>query len=205
MTQQIDEKTLEALAAFHGHRCPASLYGLRAAYLALGLLDAKRAKDHELFAITETGYNHFANCFGDGIQFGTGATFGKDTITKNPLGKFAFTLIRTTSKKAVRVALKAEALKVFMESNFFKMRKDKIPPDQLPPEDVAFVMDTVLKASDEDLFSYRMIKDYPWQQKTSSFEALVCDDCDEAVVASYVVSLDGKHYCQTCANKMLIS
>ena len=205
MSQTVDEKTLESLAAFHGHRCPASLYGLRAGYLALKLLNADIAKDHELFGIVETGSSHFANCFGDGVQYATGTTFGKDNISKNPLGKFAFTLIQPSSKKAVRVLLRSEVLMHFMETDFFKMRKNKIPPDQLPREDIDFIVNGVLKASDDELFAYKYMDDYPLQQKQSSFEAVICESCGEVVVASYAVLYGGKNYCQPCVNKMFIS
>ncbi len=205
MPQYVNEKTLESLAAFHGHRCPASLYGLRAGYLALELLNTERAKDHELLGIVETGNSHFANCFGDGVQYAAGTTFGKDNISKNPLGKFAFTLIQPSSKKAVRVLLRSEVLMGFMETNFFKMRKNKVPPNQLPQEDIDFVVNGVLEASDTELFSYKRMEGYPIQQKQSLFEAVICESCGEAVVTSYVVSYDGKDYCQPCANKMFIS
>jgi len=199
----MDRASIEGLHSFHGHRCPASLQGLRAGYYAMQLLDVEKAKDHELQAVIETGEHHFGGCFGDGIQYSTGVTFGKGNISKNPLGKFAFTLIDPSAAKAVRVALKAEVLKDFLKTDFFNKRKNGVPAYELPKEDVNFVIDNVINATDEELFTYNLIEDYPIAKHQSTFEALECHGCKEMVVSSYVLSIGQENYCKTCGNKIL--
>ena len=63
-----------------------------------------RAGAKQLHAIIETGDYHGGMCFGDGIQFTTGCTFGKGNIEKSGEGKFAVTLIDKAAGEAVRVA-----------------------------------------------------------------------------------------------------
>ncbi|MCL5048842.1 MAG: FmdE family protein [Firmicutes bacterium] len=195
---------IEGLGYFHGHRCPASLQGLRGGYFAMDLLNVSRAKDHELQAVVETGDNHFAGCFADGIQYSTGTTFGKGNISKNFLGRFAFTLIDPSTRKAVRVALRGERLLEFTESDFFKKRQRGVSPDNIPQSDIDFVISSVVNATDEELFTYRLINEYPIQKLPSSFEAVICSGCKEGVVASYVKVIEGKNYCNICANKILL-
>ncbi len=71
----------EALA-FHGHKCWASTAGVRLGLAAMEALGAPRAGAKQLHAIIETGDYHGGMCFGDGIQFTTGCTFGKGNIEK---------------------------------------------------------------------------------------------------------------------------
>jgi len=203
MTISIDRTSVDGLQYFHGHRCPASLQGLRAGHFAMKLLGVERAKDHELQAVTEIGEYHFGGCFGDGVQYSTGTTCGKGNISKNPLGKFAFTLMDPSAAKAVRIALKAEVLKDFLKTDFFRNRKNGLPAYELPKEDVDFVINNVLNATDEELFTYKLIEDYPIVKHQSTFDALECHGCGEMVVSSYIISIGGENYCKTCGNKIL--
>jgi formylmethanofuran dehydrogenase subunit E len=49
-------------------------------------LGVDRAGSKQLHAIIETGDHHGGMCFGDGIQFTTGCTFGKGNIEKSGEG-----------------------------------------------------------------------------------------------------------------------
>ncbi|GAQ95121.1 formylmethanofuran dehydrogenase subunit E [Thermodesulfovibrio aggregans] len=55
----------------------------------------------ELLTVLETGYNHGAGCFGDGVQFATDCTAGKGNLIKKPRGKLAFTLIDPKQGKQI--------------------------------------------------------------------------------------------------------
>jgi len=90
------------------------------------------------FVILETGERHAAACFGDGVQFSTGCTFGKGLMRKIPKGKFAFVLVDKASKKAVRVRIKNEVIRAAFNSPFItEFRKKGVKPTDVP-EDVAF-------------------------------------------------------------------
>ena len=101
---------LDALK-FHGHRCWASVAGVRCGLAALRTLGVQRSGGTQLYAILETGEEHGGMCYGDGVQYTTGCTFGKGNIRKEPRGKLAFTLIDKDSNRAVRVSLQAHAAK----------------------------------------------------------------------------------------------
>ena len=86
-----DMQVLMDTLKFHGHKCWASVAGVRVGLAALRELNVKRSGGTQLNGIVETGEEHGGMCFGDGVQYTTGCTFGKGNIRKNPLGKLAFT------------------------------------------------------------------------------------------------------------------
>ena len=80
-----DKEILMDALKFHGHRCWASVAGVRVGLAALRTLGVKRAGGTQLFGIVEIGEDHGGMCFGDGVQYATGCTFGKGNIRKEPL------------------------------------------------------------------------------------------------------------------------
>ncbi len=78
----MDKKLLNKMFDFHGHKYWASALGLRAGLFALEKLGVKRSNVKELFVVLETGYNHGAGCFDDGVRFATGCTEGQDCKLK---------------------------------------------------------------------------------------------------------------------------
>jgi hypothetical protein len=73
-----DREILSDALKFHGHRCYASVAGVRVGLAALRALGVKRAGGTQPYAILETGEEHGGMCFGDGVQSSTGCT-GRDT------------------------------------------------------------------------------------------------------------------------------
>lgn len=195
----ITEEELVGAQYFHGHKCPAMPQGLRAGHLAMDILGVQRARGGgELQAIVEIGDHHFSGCFADGVQYATGCTFGKGNITKNPLGKFAVTLIDTKTKQAVRVTAKYDRMKQCLEMPFFEQRKQGIPPFQLDPEVVEPLIEEVLRLDWEEMFDITTYENYPVEKFGESFDAVQCSDCGEMVVKGYEKELDGQLYCDTC-------
>ena len=196
---EITEDELRAAQYFHGHKCPAMPQGLRAAHLAMDILGVKRARGGgELKAIVEIGDHHFSGCFADGVQFATGCTFGKGNIVKDPLGKFALTLVDPKTKKAVRVSAKYDRMKMCLEMPFFEKRKRGVPPFELDPKDVDPLIEDVVTHDWHDMFDVRTFENYPVTKATESFNAVQCADCNEMVVTEYAKELDGHLLCQTC-------
>lgn len=106
--------------------------GVRAGLAALRTLGVKRSGGTQLYAILETGEEHAGMCFGDGVQYTTGCTFGKGNIRKNPLGKLAFTLIEKDSNRAVRVSYKPTLSKQIAASAFMQKRAAGFQADEIP-------------------------------------------------------------------------
>jgi formylmethanofuran dehydrogenase subunit E len=119
---------------FHGHKCPAMPMGLKAGLAAMEVLEVERSKDKELYVKTETGKDHAAGCFLDGIMTATGCTYGKSNIEKLYYNKMAFTLIDTETGKAVRVSLKPDFFEKALASPFVQKRKAGIPPQDIESE-----------------------------------------------------------------------
>ncbi len=186
---------------FHGHKCPAMPQGLRAGHLAMDILGVQRARGGgELKAIVEIGDHHFSGCFADGVQFATGCTFGKGNIEKQPLGKFALTLIDTKTKRAVRISSQYDRMKVCLEMPFFEQRKQGIPPYELDPSVVEPLIEDVVAHAWHEMFDVQVFENYPVQKAAESFNATQCEDCGEMVVAEYAKELDGHTLCGTCFN-----
>ena len=96
-------KELSDVINFHGHFCPGLAIGIRAAELALRLI-GPNADDEEVVALVETNM-----CGVDAIQFMTGCTFGKGNLIHLDYGKNAFTFIRLSDGKTVRLVTRPQS------------------------------------------------------------------------------------------------
>jgi len=96
-------KLLKMSGMLHGHFCPFSAIGVKAATRAMKELGVRSTGMEEVVAIVETN-----NCFSDGVQFVTGCSFGNNALIYRDYGKTAFTLARR-SGEAIRVSVKADS------------------------------------------------------------------------------------------------
>lgn len=96
-----DQQTIERIVEFHGHMCPGLAMGIRAAEVALSEI-GPHSSDEEVVAVVETDM-----CGVDAIQFLTGCTFGKGNLIHRDFGKNAYTFIRRSDGRAVRVSTPA--------------------------------------------------------------------------------------------------
>jgi formylmethanofuran dehydrogenase subunit E len=94
----VPQPTLEGIIEFHGHMCAGLAMGIRAAEVALEEIGA-HSPDEEVVAIVETDM-----CGVDAIQFLTGCTFGKGNLVHRDFGKNAYTFIRRSDGKAIRLS-----------------------------------------------------------------------------------------------------
>ena len=85
-----DRDILTDALKFHGHRCYASVAGVRCGLAALRTLGVKRSGGTQLYAILETGEEHGGMCYGDGVQYTTGCTFGKGKHPQGAAGQAGF-------------------------------------------------------------------------------------------------------------------
>ncbi len=195
-TQELLEKGLW----FHGHKCPAMPMGLRASVAAMQALGVERAGDSSLVALVELDENHCATCFADGVQVATGCTFGKGNIRKLHYGKWGLTLIDRKRGKAVRVAPLAAAMQRNKETEFMALRKAGTPPTQIPASISEPLVEAVMNAPIENLFSVGEVFDIEWQDEIPhTFESVVCDECGEMVVERNAITKEGRVLCIPCA------
>lgn len=189
---------LDALR-FHGHKCWASTAGVRIGLAALEALGAERSGAKSLHAIVEYGDHHGAMCFGDGIQYTTGCTFGKGNVSKNPKGKLAVTVIDKSNKKAVRVAYKPALQKQIKESAFMQKRSAGVPPTQIPEEEQWELVNLIWDAPAGQIMSVGTIRDYDWQEPAEIIRFVVCSGCGELVAEPYLRVVEGQPLCIDCA------
>jgi len=189
---------LDALK-FHGHRCWASVGGVRCGLAALRTLGVKRSGGTQLYAIVETGEEHGGMCYGDGVQYTTGCTFGKGNIRKEPLGKLAFTLIDKDSNRAVRVSYKPTLAKQIAASAFMQQRAAGYQPDEIPEADQMELVDLVWNAPESDILTVGPVFQYDknWLPEVMGFTK--CDACGELVAHAYVRQVGDRKLCIPCS------
>lgn len=189
---------LDALK-FHGHKCWASVTGVRAGLAALRILDAPRSGGTQLYGIVETGEEHGGMCFGDGVQYATGCTFGKGNLRKQPYGKLAVTVIDKETDRAVRIAYKPTLQKQIAESAFMQKRAAGIMANEIPEEEQLELVNLVWDAPEEDVLTIGPVFEYKgdWLPEVMGF--VRCDGCGELVAKAYLRVVGQKQMCIPCS------
>lgn len=184
---------------FHGHRCPAVLMGLRAGFTAMKALNVDRAKDKELWVVSETGQGHAAACFVDGIMTATGCTYGKSNIEKLYYGKMAFTLIDRNIGRAVRVSLKPEFFENALNSPCAEKRKAGVLPQDMPLEIIEPHMEKILNLPETEFLTISEVFHKEIKKSPPNFEAQRCSRCGELVFTDKLQETsDGRQLCIPC-------
>lgn len=196
------KELLQVGLAFHGHKCPAMPLGLRAATAAMEILGVERAKDKELYVISETGKGHAAGCFLDGIMTATGCTYGKSNIEKLYYNKMAFTLIDTINNKAVRISLKPMFVEKMLASPFVQERKKGTPPQDVDPKIANPLVENILSMPGENFLNIAPVKDYNFQKKKGVFDTNPCEICKEQTFIDKLVDSDKGKICLGCKSTL---
>ncbi len=184
---------------FHGHECPFMPIGYRMGTLALQKLGVEKCKDHELHVLSEMGVGHPQGCMQDGIMASTGATFGKGMIEKLYYGKVAATFWYPGKKGAYRIFLNNEFQDKLAPHEFFNYRRKGIEPSMIPIEVRQDIINIVLNAADDEMFSVTYMADFEYKPVKGSFTKAKCESCGEYVFERYVRVKDGKRVCIPCA------
>jgi len=195
-----DKQILQEALKFHGHKCWASVAGVRAGLAALRALDVERSPGTQLYGIIEIGEEHSAMCFGDGIQYTTGCTFGKGNIRKQPYGKLAFTLIDKETYNAVRVSFKPTHIKEIGQTAFMQKRAAGIYPNEIPEEEVMEPINIVWDAPEEEVVSIGDIFEYDGELLPEVMGMRPCDRCGELVALAYRRVVGDKIVCIPCSD-----
>jgi formylmethanofuran dehydrogenase subunit E len=182
----------------HGHACPPLVLGLRAGFAAMERLEAGRAVDRELFAMVELGSDHYAQGFADGIQLSTGCTFGKDLITRVPLGKYAATVIDQVRGRAVRVGVRPEVLDALESTEWFREVSGGASWATVSRDLVDPAVEFLLHEGAERLLAASPIFPLRLQEPARGFETARCEDCGESVLERYLTEREGRRLCVRC-------
>jgi formylmethanofuran dehydrogenase subunit E len=194
-----DRQTLFMALDFHGHRCWASVAGVRVGLAALRVLNVKRSGGRQLHALVEIGEDHGGMCFGDGVQYATGCTLGKGNLEKTPYGKLAVTLIERASNRAIRVSYKPTLQKQIGASAFMTKRGQGIEPDAIPEAEALELVDLVWNAPETDVLTLGEIFqfDRDWFPEVMGF--VPCNACGELTAKAYLRVVGDKHVCIPCS------
>jgi formylmethanofuran dehydrogenase subunit E len=198
------DRILEASFIIHGHVCGGMPLGFRAGLMALRTLAVERESNMAKLVFVETGTGHAAGCFADGVQMSTGCTFGKGLIQRTGYGKWALKLVEKSSRRAVRVAVKAEVMKRSFESPFVKMRHQGVAPTDIPLDISRSLIEGLLARKDDELFAASEIFEHPLPAApVPCFNLVTCQGCGEAVAENKAYLKDGKTFCQPCSGYAL--
>lgn len=194
-------KLLRMNAMLHGHFCPFSAAGVKAAVRAVRELGVRSTGMEEVVAIVEVN-----NCFSDGIQFVTGCSFGNNALIYRDFGKTTVTLAKRNGE-AVRISVKAERVMAERPPEATKLfervvgQRGGTQPDREQMhkmwKELAF---RVLNLPDEEVFDIkRMTIDVPAYARM--FPSIKCSVCGENVMEPRVRMRDGKPVCIPCSGQ----
>jgi formylmethanofuran dehydrogenase subunit E len=194
-----DKEILMDALKFHGHRCWASVAGVRVGLAALRTLEVKRSGGTQLYGIVEIGEDHGGMCFGDGVQYATGCTFGKGNIHKEPYGKLALQLIEKATNRLVRVSYKPTLQKKIAESAFMRKRGMGVMPDEIPLEEQMELVDLVWNAPEAAILTIGEVIAYKgeWFPEVMGFTP--CAMCGELTAHAYLRVIGDKRVCIPCS------
>jgi formylmethanofuran dehydrogenase subunit E len=199
MSDNDDKQILLETLKFHGHRCWASVAGVRAGLAALRVLGVKRSGGRQLHAFIEIGEDHGGMCFGDGVQYTTGCTLGKGNMEKTPYGKLAVTLIERSTNRAVRVSYKPTLAKQITDSAFMVKRGQGMEPDQIPEAEQMELVDMVWNAAESDVLIIGEVYKFERDWFPELMGWVTCSACHELTARAYVRVLGDKHVCIPCS------
>jgi len=172
-------KDLKRALDFHGHLCPGLLIGYRAAQAASRALQVGASEDEELVLIAEND-----SCSVDAFQSMLSTTFGKGNLIFRDYGKQVFTLGERASGRAVRVALRHDALDAGTPGAGTLDREGKI--------------DRLLDAAEEDLFNINsVLLELP--AKARIHATVRCSRCGEGTMETRTIRSEGDSLCLPCA------
>jgi formylmethanofuran dehydrogenase subunit E len=159
------------------------------------------APDEEVVAVVETDM-----CGVDAIQFLTGCTFGKGNLVHRDHGKNAYTFIRRSDGKAVRVSTRSEAWgrDPAWLALFAKVRNGTAAPDerQCFAAQQRERSQQVLDAPLDDLYDVREINTEP-PPHARILAVVECSGCHEPTMETRVRRLDEREWCLPCFENAL--
>jgi formylmethanofuran dehydrogenase subunit E len=193
-------KLLRISGLLHGHYCPGSAIGVKAAARAVKELGVKSTGMEEIVAIVETN-----SCFADGVQMVTGCSFGNNALIYRDYGKTAFTLAKRTGE-GIRIAAlfdrvakeRSPEAAGLWEKVVVKRSGSEDESKRLTDlwEELSF---RVLELPDEEVLDIKEVNiDVPAYARI--FASVKCSVCGENIMEPRARMKDGKPTCLPCSN-----
>jgi formylmethanofuran dehydrogenase subunit E len=190
---------VDPVVRFHGHFCPGVSIGVRAAQIALREIGS-HSKDEEVVAIVETDM-----CAVDAIQQMVGCTFGKGNFFHLDYGKNAYTFIRRSDGKAIRVVGKPNPFGKDPEREALMAKMDAgeaTPEDRKRFQELQWQRGLeILDAPEEELFTVTPVE--PAMPTHARLRASVeCDICGEPTMETRTRRIKGQIACIPCFERL---
>lgn len=199
----LTEQTIEDVRRFHGHMCPGLAMGLRAAEVALQEV-GPHSTDEEVVALVETDM-----CAVDAVQYLTGCTFGKGNLIHLDHGKNAYTFIRRSDGKAVRVATKPNAFGTSAEqSELFDKVRGGTATDEERGRFQEFHLArsrAILDAPASELYDVREVRGAQIPPRARVVRSVVCVQCQEPTMETRIRLYGGRELCPACFAAVIAS
>ena len=192
MSTQLSSEQIERIVAFHGHWCPGLAWGIRVSEAALREL-GPRAPDEEIVAVTETD-----NCAVDAIQYMVGCTAGKGNLVILDHGQNAFTFVRRSDGRAIRISRKVALPNTAQQPG----SQEALAAREGAREDL--IRETMM-ADEADLLELQELEDYRAPERAQVLASVRCDSCGQPTMASKLVCLEDKRLCLSCVQTELTS
>lgn len=194
-------ETLQEIVRFHGHMCPGLAMGVRAAEVALDRI-GPHSSDEEVVAIVETDM-----CAVDAIQYMTGCTFGKGNLIHRDHGKNAYTFIRRSDGKAVRVATRPGGFgppDPEWSELFAKVRSREATAGERERFQKHHLerSERILEAPLEDLYDVREVT-VETPRPARIHTSVECAVCGEPTMETRIRRLNGQELCPPCFEQEL--
>ena len=174
--------------------------GIRAAEAALREV-GPHSSDEEVVTLTETDM-----CAVDAIQYLTGCTFGKGNLIHLDYGKNAYTFIRRSDGKAVRISTRPGAFGRSPEYNELstRVRENRATEEELTrfEELRANRVEAILQAPEDELYDIEeSATEIPPMARIH--DSIACASCGELTMETRVWRLEGKELCPACFEAIL--
>ncbi len=193
---RVPPETVEDIVRFHGHMCPGLAMGIRAAEAALREV-GPHSSDEEVVTLVETDM-----CAVDAIQYLTGCTFGKGNLIHLDHGKNAYTFIRRSDDRAVRVSTLAGAFDRSPEHVKLssRVREGSATEEERVryKEQRAGRVEAILRAPEEELYAVEELEAAEIPPMARIHGSVTCDGCGEPTMETRARGLEGKKLCPAC-------
>lgn len=194
------EIPFQAVTEFHGHICPGTIIGYRAAQIAVREFSSKRSVDEALIAIVEND-----SCSVDAIQVVTGCTFGKGNLIFKDYGKHVYTFINREAEDALRISLNSSVNLEHMDPTWSRLRRKVTSGSATSLEQQDFrkradiIAEKLMNMPEEDLFNVKHIEITDVPKKAHVFRSVACQKCGELVSEHRARLENGKLVCIPCS------
>ncbi len=193
------EIPFQEVTKFHGHVCPGTIIGYRAAQIAVRAFSSKKSLDEELIAIVEND-----SCSVDAIQVVTGCTFGKGNLIFKDYGKHVYTFINRRTGDALRISLKGSVNLENMDPIWNELRKKVTfgSASSLEQQDFReranIIAEKLMNIPEGDLFNVTHIENVDVPKKARIFQSVACQKCGELVSEHRARLENGEVVCIPC-------